>query len=295
MEPAEQQSYGKLEWFFYIVILPVLFIAILTGILLWALDYDVKEKIYSALNRVPYIEKLVPSESNIPTQDQKVNNKNPELETQIKELKASLSEKNNSIQQLEQSITTKDVEIQKLNRQIVDLTKQVDEKKFSDQSREQDIANLAKIYTNMSPKSAANIISNLSNSEAVLILAQMNLDAKSQILEKMNPDKAADLSILLKDQAYSKDLDILALQERVNQLTQELDQLKKDQVEYQQLASTLSNMSPDKAAQTIISISNQNSNKARAILRVMDPLSRSKILNEMEPNIAAKLSIGLVN
>lgn len=54
-------------------------------------------------------------------------------------------------------------------------------------------------------------------------------------------------------------------------------------------------MSPDKAAQTIISISNQNSNKARAILRVMDPLSRSKILNEMEPNIAAKLSIGLVN
>lgn len=226
MEPSSERNYSKLEWFFYIIILPVLFVSIITITLLWFLDYDVKTGLLKAFNKIPVIEKLIDDEQFIEDGYISTNPSKEEMQITLEELKKTLDEKNTMLTKAEEDALDKDEEIARLNAQIDELEAKLDEKNISDVEREEEIAELAKVYSNMNPKNAANIISNLSVEEAVLILSQMNVDSKSKILEKMDPKTAADISILLKDQKYSKDQDIKALQERVNILVQELDQLK---------------------------------------------------------------------
>lgn len=225
MEPITDKNYSKLEWMFYIIILPVMFISILTGVLLWLLDYDMKTKFLETLNQIPVIEKLI-DEENINSNSELPSLNKEQLQLKIEELSVTLNEKNQTLSLVEKEVFTKDEEINQLKEQVKILEEQLKKKIVSDQNREAEIADLAKIYANMNPKNAANIISNLTSTEAVMIFAQMSVEAKSKILEKMDPVKAADLSILLKDQKYSKEQDISALQERINLLTQEIEQLK---------------------------------------------------------------------
>lgn len=226
MEPSSERNYSKLEWFFYIIILPVLFVAIITITLLWFLDYDVKANLLRAFNKIPGIEKLIDDEQLIEDGYRSTNPSKEEMQLTLEELKVSLDEKELMLTQAEEVALNKDEEIARLNAQVEELEAKLDEKDTSDVAREDEIAELAKVYSNMNPKNAANIISNLGTEEAVLILSQMNVDSKSKILEKMDPKTAADISILLKDQEYSKDQDIKALQERIEILVQEIDQLK---------------------------------------------------------------------
>lgn len=226
MEPTYEKNYSKLEWVFYIIILPILFVSIITITLLWFLDYNVKLKFLEAFNKIPGIEKLIDDEQ---FNDRGYISSNPskeELQVTLEELKKTLDEKNNLLIQAEVHMLEKDEEIASLNTQIDGLGDRLNEKNVSELEREEEIAELAKVYSNMSSKSAANIISNLSTEEAILILSQMSVDSKSKILEKMDPKLAADISIRLKDQKYSKDQDIRALQERIDILTVEIDQLK---------------------------------------------------------------------
>ncbi len=226
MSQATDKGYSKIEWLFYIIILPIIFISILTLVVLWFLDYDVKQKVFLELNKIPVIEKLIDDE-----QFNEVGyiNKNlsiDELHFQIDELKTTLNKINMDISLNENIILAKDEEILLLNEQIDAMQIEISEKNISQKTREQEISDLTKIYENMNPKNAASIISYLSLEESVLIMKSMSLEAKSSILEKMDQKIAADISILLKDQNYSKDLDIRALQERISELIREIDKLK---------------------------------------------------------------------
>lgn len=226
MSQETEKGYSKIEWLFYIIILPIIFISILTVVVLWFLDYDVKEKVFMALNNVPVIEKLIDDEQFTEVNYVNKNLSKDELQFQVDELKITLNEKNQVISQNDIIISAKDEEIILLNEQIDALKIEINEKNTSEKTREQEIADLAKIYENMNPKNAANIISYLSLEESALILKSMSLEAKSSILEKMDQRKAADISILLKDQEYSKDQDIRALQERISELIKEIDSLE---------------------------------------------------------------------
>lgn len=221
MEPSSERNYSKLEWLFYIIILPILFVSIITITLLWFLDYDVKTNLLKAFNKVPGIEKLIDDEQIIEDGYMSTNPSKEEMQLTLEELRKSLNEKDMLLTRAEDDALDKDEEIARLNAQVKELEAKLNEKNTSDKAREDEIAELAKVYSNMNPKNAANIISNLSTEEAVLILSQMTVDSKSKILEKMDPKSAANISILLKDQEYSRDQDIKALQERINILVQE--------------------------------------------------------------------------
>lgn len=227
MSQENDKEYSKIEWLFYIIILPIIFITILTVVVLWFLDYDVKQKVLLSLNKIPIIEKFIDDERF--DEEGNINKKlsADELSTQIDELKIILAEKNMNISLNDNVIALKDEEIKSLSGQIEIMKVEIDEKKISQETREKEIADLAKIYENMNAKNAANIISLLSLEEAVLVIKSMSLEAKSSILEKMDQKRAADISILLKDINYSKDQDIRALQKRIFELIKEIDELEK--------------------------------------------------------------------
>ncbi len=226
MSQDTEKRYSKIEWIFYIIILPIIFISILTVVVLWFLDYDVKGKMLMALNNIPVIEKLIDDEQFTDSDYVNKNLSKDELQFQVNELKITLNEKNQIINQNDSILTAKDEEINLLNEQIEALKIELSEKNISDKTREQEITDLAKVYENMNPKNAASIISYLSLEESALILKSMSIESKSSILEKMDQERAADISILLKDQEYSKDQDIRALQERISELVEEIDNLK---------------------------------------------------------------------
>lgn len=200
MDPTAERNYSKLEWILYIIILPLIFVSILTITLLWFLNVDFKDNLLMNLNEKPFIGNIIDDEQFEKTYDSsKIENKDELLAT-LNEYKNSLNEKNDQLTKKDSEILALNEQVTELNKQIEELQSQLNEKSVSDKSREEEIANLAKIYSAMSAKNAAGIIANLSNEEAVLILDKMNNEAKSQILEKMDPVKAAELSKLMLQQ-----------------------------------------------------------------------------------------------
>ncbi|OEG00404.1 hypothetical protein BHF71_00400 [Vulcanibacillus modesticaldus] len=298
MQSNTEREYSKLEWIFYIVILPIIFISILATTIFWLLDIEVKDQVLQTVNKIPYIEKLIDDQQFI-KKDYLIDNPTKEqLQFTVSELKKTLNEKNNYLADYENKLAKKDEEINRLNQQITELQSKLNEKNVSELSREQEIADLAKVYANMNVKNAANILSALNIEEAVLLLSQMSIDAKSSILEKMSPENAAKLSILLKDQKYSKDKDIQALQSRINSLLKEINNLKNnnsaDKSDYQDLLKTLANMEPRNAANVVWSLYLQDEVQVKKILTAMDSQTRAKILNELSPANAADIAVLLV-
>lgn len=304
MARDSEKSYSKLEWLFYIIILPIVFISILTFVVLWFLDFEIKDKILSTLNEIPVIEKLIDDEQ---FNDSTYVNPNPskkELQVTVDELKNTLSERNISIEKYESNVLQKEDEIALLNQQIEDLQLQLTEKEQSEIEREEEIANLAKVYENMNAKNSASLLSELSTEEAVLILNSMSIDGISEVLAKMDPEQAADLSILLKDQKYDKDADIQALQERINQLVRENDALNKDittlmtsgiNLDYEQLATTFANMDPSSAADALSRMFYMDREKTVKVFSAMDTYSRSLIFNEMDTYDSAEIAQELLD
>jgi len=297
-QPTAEKGYSRLEWFFYIIVLPVLFISILTIVLLWFLDYDLKGKVLMTLNEIPYVEKLIDDQQFNNYDNLTINNSKEQLEATIAELKNTLTNSQLALTQVENQTANKDQQIAELQEQIDDLLAQLSVKNTSEKTREEEIAELAKVYANMNPKNAAGIIASLDATEALLILSQMSVDTKSAILEKMDLQTAAELSILLKDQKYSKDQDIQALQARISQLVEDLDEIKRSQtnsVDYQLLAATYSEMEARKAAESLLEIYNTDKTKAQNILAAMSSAARAELLNQMSSIDSAKLTIGLLN
>ncbi len=288
MEASPERTNSKLEWFFFIFILPVLFISLLAFILLWFLDYDLKENVFASLNQVPVIEKIIPDGEN---------SKPVDSQTMITNLQKAVNQKDQSVLQLEAELKAKEEEMLKLQQRIEGLEQENKTVLLEEEERIEDLKKLAKVYENMSAKNAAKILEELSYEEAVLIFGQMGLEPKSKILEKMDPKKSADLSVLLKEQNYSKEQDIAALQQRIEKLVHEIDLLRENDVQYQELAITFSTMNPENAANTLVSIADTNPKLVYQILAAMENQSRSIILNQVDENFssakAAEFTMGI--
>ena len=292
MEVSPEKTNSKLEWFFFIFVLPLLFITLLAFILLWFLDYDIKGNLFASLNEVPVIEKLIPDDFI----QEELNSKPLDPQTLITNLQKTVNQKDQAVLQLETELRTKGNELNELEKKYELLEQKQEEELLDEQQRIEELKQLAKIYENMSTKNAAKILSELSYKEAVLIFSQMAVEPKSKILEKMDPKISADLSILLKDQTYSKDLDIAALQQRVDKLVEEMDRLRENEVKYNDLAATFSAMNPVNAASTLLTIADTDPQLVYQILATMDTGARSNLLSqidEINSTKAAQFTMGI--
>lgn len=185
---GETHRYGKMEWVFYIIILPLLFTALLSGVILQLMGFDITGSIsqkFKALTGHQTTATVKTASSNDPTKLLK------DSQDKVKTL-----QKTN--QQLQDDLTAK-------KEQIDSLQKQVDSLKNQDSSQNNGtsgnssapttdpLQTQADIYSQMSAANAAAILKNVPVSQAKKILAKMSDDNQASILQKMDPVIASQI------------------------------------------------------------------------------------------------------
>jgi flagellar motility protein MotE (MotC chaperone) len=296
-EIQEEREYSRWEWFFYMIAIPALFATLLGGVLLSLLGYNVLGSVLSWANTIPYVEKIVPDQ--YATAD--AEEKSVDLGKQVSSLQEEQAKNKQTIANLQSETAKKDATIQALEKQVQDLQKMLEDKRTSEEERQKQYQDLAKLYATMSPKNAAAIVENLSLSEAVSVMTKMKPEQQANILAKMDPKKAADISIQLKDTVVNKDDDIAALQERVQILTKALSETRKDTTSIDSLIQTFSQMPAEDAAAVIRSLMGTNRNRAIFIMAGLSHDKRAQILaaiaqqdSQRNENVAARITSELL-
>ncbi|BCJ85263.1 magnesium transporter MgtE N-terminal domain-containing protein [Effusibacillus dendaii] len=259
MAEQTERNYGKMEWLFYMIILPLLFTSVMVGLVLQLMGYNVTGKLLTVARHTPGLSAIIPPDEATKQEQSQVS----KLQKMLEDVKQALGMSQQTNDLLKADLDTKNSELAKLQQQAADKLK-------ADQQLQQNMAQWkqqAKMYSNMSPQNAASILSQMPVADAKNILSVMNADAKASILEKMDPQKAAGIESGVAVQNAAAASPFTTNQAKVYGL-----------------------MNPAKAAAVLSSMPVADS---RQILSGMNPESRAPILENMDPKYAASIETGL--
>ncbi|MFG0216015.1 MotE family protein [Brevibacillus porteri] len=295
-EIQEEREYGRWEWFFYMIVIPALFASLLSGVLLSLVGVNVLGTVLHWAKSIPYVEKLVPDEyAATPNSEEQ-----PNMDKQVATLQQDQAKNQQQITALKEESAKKDATIVALEKQLDDVNKAMEDKRATEEERQKQFTDLAKVYTTMSPKNAAAIIENLKLQESVAVMTKMKPAQQADILAKMEPKKAADISILLKDSVVNKDDDIAALQQRVDVLTRALSDTR-DGSDAEDLKKTFAQLPPADAAAIIRSLMQTNQGQAIALMKDLPVDKRAQTLSAIanedkkeDGNLAARITTELL-
>ncbi|MED1917392.1 hypothetical protein P4V64_18900 [Bacillus thuringiensis] len=296
-EIQEEREYGRWEWFFYMIVIPALFASLLGGVLLSLLGVNVLGSVLHWANSIPYVEKLVPDEYAVTPDSEE----QPNMDKQVATLQQDQTKNQQQITALKEESAKKDATIVALEKQLDDVNQAMEDKRATEAERQKQFADLAKVYTTMSPKNAAAIIENLKLQESVAVMTKMKPAQQADILAKMEPKKAADISILLKDSVVNKDDDIAALQQRVDVLTKALSDTRDGSESAEDLKKTFAQLPPADAAAIIRSLMQTNQGQAIALMKDLPVDKRAQTLSAIanedkkeDGNLAARITTELL-
>ncbi|MBY0010099.1 MotE family protein [Paenibacillus typhae] len=290
LELENEESASKFERFLFLMI-PIIFTLVLLGVLLTLFNMDIRNKALEVANKIPVVNQWIPDPAVQPgseTAEEASPNEEQEesSESTIKELKAQLAEKDAQLKQINEEKTAQTTQVEALQKQIDTMTAEAAAAEAATEEEDpyQDkVTELAKLYSGMKASKAAPIMENLTAEEQVQILSAMNTASKTAILEKMDPEKAAEVSIKLKETTNSTDMAIAALQSRLKQdqaaaaatpaATANLDQEK--------LSQTFTSMPAAEAATLLSSMYSVSPDKVITVLNTVGDAVRSSILGEM--------------
>ncbi|WP_144450963.1 MotE family protein [Halalkalibacter nanhaiisediminis] len=184
----KENSHNKIQWFFLVIFIPIVFTIILITVILSLLGFNV-------------IDKAKEFSSNIPIVTEYFSNDDKAVEeVDVVSLEQTISEQQAEVDQLQKEIERKDEEIARLGNEMTQLEQsQIVEAELANQAQ-QELDNIAKTYESMKPKNAANIISALPGEEALLHLSQVSIELRAEILEEMDSEQAASFMSRLANQ-----------------------------------------------------------------------------------------------
>ncbi|WP_237178931.1 MotE family protein [Paenibacillus sp. MMS18-CY102] len=277
----DNERYNGFERFMFFLT-PILFTIILLGVLLTLFNHDMRNKMLEVGNKVPLLADVLPdpqesgTEENVQMTAQKSMAKIDELRKQLNEKDATIAADKEKSAQADELIKSLQGEIEQLKQSNADEA-------LNDEQYQLKINELAAMYAQMSPSKAAPILQSMSTDEAVLVIAAMSSESRSKVLEKMAPQKAADITMKLKDVVSAKDRQIAALQAQVNRQSSTTPAATQSQtlLDTAQLKQTFSGMEPKSAAELLLKMSEVSPSKVLRILNAVDDSSRSGILTEM--------------
>ncbi|MDF2723232.1 MAG: YlxF [Paenibacillus sp.] len=292
---TEKSSYGAFERFLFFVT-PIIFTLVLLGVLFALFNSSMLNSVLKAANQVPFLEKLIPDPAakdkvTLPAapQDSAATENNDaavieQLRAQLNQARAELQTSTNQNQQKDQSIKA-------LQTQVTDLDNKLKAKTQTDEEYKAQIQQLASIYAGMMPSKSAPILEALTLKERALVLNEMKPADRGKVLERMTPTVAAETSIQLKDIVPAKDMQLQALQERLD--VNKEQQQKAATISKEDIGQTFSQMVPKSAASILIEINAASPTKAVDILKAMDNAGRAKVLaaiTDANKQVAASLS-----
>jgi flagellar motility protein MotE (MotC chaperone) len=296
-------SYGGMERFLIWFLIPFVFTAVLLGVLLTIFDYDVMNNVLRTAKTIPVISNIVPEPKAKVSEGKPLGTTNqsgqgasaPTAEEDIQALNIKLGEKDQDLKNTDLALKQRDQTIKELQSKNSALEEQIKTKTLSDTEYAAQIQQLASLYAKMSPSKSAPIMENLTVAEMVLVLHAMKTDDRVKILEKMDAKKAAEASILLKDQTTARDQQIAALQQRLL-LIATPDPKASTKLSKDDLGATFSSMTPKSAAVVLMEMQISNPDKVISILSSMESAGRSKIItaiSEQSKETAALISTRL--
>ena len=192
----ETKKTSKLQWFLFVVFIPLLFTISIVLLILTFSGINVFEQGKKYAAQLPFISQWIEG-----TEE----NEKKKLQEQLIELKATIVEKEKQLKKANDALKEKEAEIDALKQEIARLqTEKEQAQQPTTPSTEQTDAtrvDVVKMYETMSPKKAAEIIPQMSDQEAVNLLSKLKADKVASILEKMDAQNAAKYTSLLAKKA----------------------------------------------------------------------------------------------
>lgn len=192
----ETKKTSKLQWFLFVVFIPLLFTISIVLLILTFSGINVFEQGKKYAAQLPFISQWIEG-----TEE----NEKKKLQEQLIELKATIVEKEKQLKKANDAIKEKEAEIDALKQEIARLQAEKEQvQETTTPSTEQTDAtrvDVVKMYETMSPKKAAEIIPQMSDQEAVNLLSKLKADKVAAILEKMDAQNAAKYTSLLAKKA----------------------------------------------------------------------------------------------
>ncbi|MGP4075607.1 MotE family protein [Halobacillus sp. K22] len=183
-QKMEKEQGSRLQWFFFVVVIPAVFAISLAWIVLSLLGVNVTEQAGKYVSTVPG---LTQSASK-PAEEKSTLNNN--------ELQASLDSRDETIEQLEEELSTKQAEVDELKQNVAKLeadVKAAQEEKVEPPENEK-VMDMAASFQEMDPEEAAPIVENMSQELAVKVLENISSGERGQIFGQMNPETAAGIA-----------------------------------------------------------------------------------------------------
>lgn len=296
---VEKNSYGAFERFLFYTT-PLIFLLVLLGVLFALLDSTVMNHVLAAANKVPFIERFVPDPKPVEkiTLSSTAGSQQSAGETAsethlaaIEQLKSQLAGAQADLQSAVGLGQQKDETIKALEAKLIELEAQLVGKTQTDEEYRAQVQQLASIYAGMQASRAAPILEALSLQERVLVMSEMRPVDRGKLLEKMRPTLAAETSIQLKDAIPAKDMQLAALQSRLD-LNRQREVQAASGITKDDLGQTFSQMTPKSAATVLIEMSGAGQQRVIDILKAMDNAGRAKVLSaiaDTNKTLAAEL------
>ncbi|MFD1018184.1 MotE family protein [Thalassobacillus hwangdonensis] len=176
---GEQPNKGsKLQWFLLVIVIPIIFLIVLTLIIMTVAGKNV----FEMAQQIPGVESLVTSE------EEAIN------ENKINELMADVADKSARIEQLEGELAGKDDTIEELNEEILALQTEQESEDQVNTDQEEMIKSISASFKDIDAEEAAPIIEQLDEVLAVSVLEKVPNEERGLILAAMDPEKAANLT-----------------------------------------------------------------------------------------------------
>lgn len=291
LEIENEESAGKFERFLFLMI-PIIFTLVLLGVLLTLFNMDIRNNVLQVANKIPVLEKWVPDPPGDPADpNQQSEKQEASSEKTIKELKAQLAQQEENLKIVTDEKVAQEAKVKTLESQIEKMKTEAEEvsAEETEDPYQKQVTDLAKLYAGMKASKAAPIMENLTTEEMVQIFSVMNKASKTAILEKMDPQKAADVTIKLKETTTSSDMSIAALQSRLKkEAGTPATTTTSTNLDKEKLNQTFSSMTPASAASLLGEMYKISPDKVVTIMNTVSDSVRSSILGEMTKNDSAQ-------
>ena len=188
---VENQSPGFFKKFFYLFLIPFMFLIAILLIITSMTEYNVFKMADEAIEKIPFI--------NSEEKDAVIENSSLNGE-KVVELQAEIQEKEAQISQLQSDIDASATEKEELLVEQERLMFEIEKLQRDQEETKKEFNEILSTFEKMSAKTAAPILVQMSDTESLRIMSEMKPDTLSAIFAKMAPADAARYTELLSQQ-----------------------------------------------------------------------------------------------
>lgn len=188
---VEAKSPGFFKKFFYLFLIPIMFIIAIALIIASVTEYNVFKMADNVVEKIPFINS---DEKGKVVENSSLN------EQKVVELQAEIQEKEVQITQLQTQIDSSALEKEQLLEEQERLLFEIEQLKRAQEETQKEFNEILSTFEKMSAKTAAPILVEMSDTESLRIMSSMKPDTLSAIFTKMSPADAARYTELLSQQ-----------------------------------------------------------------------------------------------